>query len=132
MDVSVDSLLGRRMSRTDTLIGNSLRMLRAVRLHGRAFEVRGDAVLTADGGRVSPPSVVWATGFQPGFGWIEAPMLDARGAPVHRRGLKSAPRLYFLGLSWLHTRGSALMGWMDRDAEHLAGYIHGQQTVKPW
>lgn len=120
MNVSVDSPLGRRMSRTDTLIGKGPWMLRGVQLHGRAVEVRGDAVLTADGGRVSPAAVVWATGFQPEFGWIEAPVLDGRGAPVQRRGVTSAPGLYFLGLSWLHTRGSALIGWVGRDAEHLA------------
>jgi putative flavoprotein involved in K+ transport len=125
MNVSVNSLLGRRMSRTDTLIGKSPRMLRGVQLHGRAVEVRGDAVLTAGGGRVSPAAVVWATGFQPEFGWIEAPVLDGRGAPVQRRGVTSAPGLYFLGLSWLHTRGSALIGWVGRDAEYLARYLSG-------
>lgn len=123
MDVSVESRLGRRMSRTDTLIGKGPRMLRGVRLHARAVEVRGDAVLTAGGGRVSPAAVVWATGFRPDFGWIEAPVLDGRGAPIHRRGVSTAPGLYFLGLSWLHTRGSALIGWVGRDADHLAEVI---------
>lgn len=129
MDISVDSLLGRRMSRTDTLIGKSPRMLRTVRLHGRAVEVRGNAVLMADGGRVSPASVVWATGFRPDFGWIEGPVLDARGGPLHRRGVTSAPGLYFLGLSWLHTRGSALIGWVGRDAEHLAREVEARRSV---
>jgi putative flavoprotein involved in K+ transport len=130
MDVSVGSRLGRRMSRTDTLIGKSPRMLRGVELHGRAVEVRGDAVLTAAGGRVNPASVVWATGFRPDFGWIEAPVLGPRGLPVHRRGVTATPGLYFLGLSWLHTRGSALIGWVGRDAEHLAATI-GAQAPEP-
>ena len=67
--------------------------------------------------------MVWATGFRPHFGWIEAPVLNAHGAPVHRRGVTSAPGLYFLGLSWLHTRGSALLGWVGRDAEYIAEII---------
>jgi putative flavoprotein involved in K+ transport len=129
MNVSVESLLGRRMSRTDTLIGKSPRMLEGVRVLGRAVEVQGNAVLTADGGRVCPASVVWATGFRPDFGWIKAPVLDARGAPVHRRGVTSAPGLYFLGLSWLHTRGSALLGWVGRDAEHLAEIVEDRHTA---
>lgn len=123
MNVSVDSLLGRRMSRTDTLVGKSPRMLRGVRVLGRAVEVQGNAVLTADGGRVCPASVVWATGFRPDFGWIEAPVLGTRGIPVHRRGVTSTPGLYFLGLSWLHTRGSALLGWVGRDAEYIAEIV---------
>jgi putative flavoprotein involved in K+ transport len=31
--------------------------------------------------------------------------------------------LYFLGLSWQHTRGSALLGFVDADAAYLAGRI---------
>jgi putative flavoprotein involved in K+ transport len=31
------------------------------------------------------------------------------------------PGLYFLGLSWQHTRGSALLGWVGDDAEFIAG-----------
>lgn len=129
MNVTVDSLLGRRLSRTDTLIGKGPRMLLDVRLHGRAVEVRADAVLTAGGGRVSPASVVWATGFRSDFGWIEAPVLGARGIAVHHRGVTSTPGLYFLGLSWLHTRGSALIGWVGRDAAFLATTIASRQSL---
>lgn len=127
------SRLGRRMSRTDTLIGKSPRMLRShgVRLAGRVLGVDGNAVLTAGGARVRPASVVWATGFRPDFGWIEAPVLDARGAPIHRRGVTTAPGLYFLGLSWLHTRGSALLGWVGRDAAYLAERIAGRAPHEP-
>jgi putative flavoprotein involved in K+ transport len=131
MDVPVDSLLGRRMSRTDTLIGKSPRMLRTVRRLGRVIEAEGRGVLTADGGRVSPAAVVWATGFRPDYGWIDAPVLSPRGVPMHRRGVTSAAGLYFLGLSWLHTRGSALIGWVGRDAEHLAGMIETRKVRWP-
>lgn len=126
LDVSVESRLGRRMSRTETLIGRTPAMLRrrsGVRLLGRAVQSCGDAVVTEGGQRVHPASVVWATGFRPDFGWIGAPVLDARGAPVHRRGVTSSRGLYFLGLSWQHTRGSALLGWVGRDADHLASLI---------
>jgi putative flavoprotein involved in K+ transport len=30
------------------------------------------------------------------------------------------PGLYFLGLPWQHTRGSALLGWVKDDARHIA------------
>lgn len=131
MDASVDSPVGRRMSRTDTLIGKSPAMLRrshGVRLTGRVTSVDGDVVLTADGQRLRPASIVWATGFRPDFGWIDAPVLAADGAPLHRRGVTSAAGLYFLGLSWLHTRGSALLGWVARDAAYLAARIASEST----
>jgi putative flavoprotein involved in K+ transport len=31
--------------------------------------------------------------------------------------------LYFLGLTWQHTRGSALLGWVKDDAQFLADRI---------
>jgi putative flavoprotein involved in K+ transport len=34
-----------------------------------------------------------------------------------------ASGLYLLGLTWLHTRGSALLGWVGDDAEFLAERI---------
>jgi putative flavoprotein involved in K+ transport len=33
------------------------------------------------------------------------------------------PGLYFLGLSWQHTRGSALLGFVNDDAAYLADRI---------
>jgi putative flavoprotein involved in K+ transport len=33
------------------------------------------------------------------------------------------PGLYFLGLTWQYTRGSALIGWAKDDAEYLANEI---------
>jgi putative flavoprotein involved in K+ transport len=45
------------------------------------------------------------------------------GKAVHRRGVTDVPGLYFLGLSWQHTRGSALLGFVHDDAAYLAGRI---------
>jgi putative flavoprotein involved in K+ transport len=41
---------------------------------------------------------------------------------VHARGVTASPGV-FLGLPWQHTRGSALLGWVKDDAEHVAGHI---------
>jgi putative flavoprotein involved in K+ transport len=40
------------------------------------------------------------------------------------------PRLYFLGLTWQHTRGSALIGWVKEDAEFIAERIETSQEAK--
>jgi putative flavoprotein involved in K+ transport len=34
--------------------------------------------------------------------------------------------LYFIGLPWQHTRGSALLGFVGEDAAWLAGVIAGR------
>src|SRR5713101_5714942 len=42
-------------------------------------------------------AVVWATGFRRDFSWIDAPVFDERGEPIHRRGVTGCEGLYFLG-----------------------------------
>ena len=60
--------------------------------------------------------MLWATGYRPDYSWIQLPVFDGRTtappARYHRR-----PGLYFLGLTWQHTRGSALIGWVKDDAD---------------
>lgn len=50
-------------------------------------------------------------------------VFDGDGRLVHRRGVTDSSGLYFLGLSWQHTRGSALLGWVGDDAEFIAQQI---------
>jgi putative flavoprotein involved in K+ transport len=64
--------------------------------------------------------VIWATGFTLDHSLVEAPVFDDAGRVMHRRGVTSAPGLYFLGLPWQHTRGSALLGWVKDDAAFIA------------
>ena len=40
------------------------------------------------------------------------------------------PGLYFLGLSWQYTRGSALLGWITDDAEFIAEQIDALAEVQ--
>jgi len=47
-------------------------------------------------------TVIWATGYDLDYGWIDAPILDARGYPQNARGVTAVPGLYFLGLLWQH------------------------------
>lgn len=68
-------------------------------------------------------SVVWATGFRRDFGWIDAPVLDDRGEPIHRRGVTGCAGLYFLGLPWLHKLKSSVLCGVGDDAAHLADHI---------
>jgi putative flavoprotein involved in K+ transport len=81
----------------------------------RSLYLRGDDIGT----------VVWATGFRRDYSWLHAPVFDARGEPVHRRGVSSAPGLYFLGLRWLHRRNSHTIDGVGADAAYLAGRITG-------
>ena len=114
------------MAGRDTLIGSSARRARrhGVELHGRAVSVAESTVAFDDGSELDVASVVWATGFRLDHSWIAAPVFDEAGRVLHRRGVTGTPGLYFLGLSWQHTRGSALLGWVKDDAVYLAAQ-HG-------
>jgi putative flavoprotein involved in K+ transport len=65
--------------------------------------------------------VVWATGFRPDFGWIDLPIFDNSGYPIHHRGVvDAAPGLYFLGLPFQHSYTSTHIGGVGRDARYIA------------
>jgi putative flavoprotein involved in K+ transport len=117
-----DSHLARRMrAKGDLVIGTPLRRLReaGVTISPRLVATSSDAVEFEDGSRQRPGAVVWATGFRPDHAWIDVPGVVEDGQVVHERGLTPAPGLFFIGLPWQHTRGSALLGFVQRDAEWL-------------
>jgi putative flavoprotein involved in K+ transport len=121
-----DSRIGRRMEGRETLIGSTPRAVRrrhGVRLHGRAVDSAGSTVSFSDGTKLDVGAVIWATGFRVDHSLVDVPVFDDTGRLAHRRGVTDSPGLYFLGLSWQHTRGSALLGWVGDDAEHIAQQI---------
>jgi putative flavoprotein involved in K+ transport len=123
---SSETRIGRRLEGRETLIGSKPRTLRrrhGVELHPRAVDASGSMVTFEDGTSVDVQGVLWATGFRPDYSWIDAEVFDEKGRVVHERGATGAAGLYFLGLSWQHTRGSALIGWVGDDAEHLSERI---------
>jgi putative flavoprotein involved in K+ transport len=125
---SVDSRLGRKLSTRETLIGSSPRELERryrVGLKPRLVEAGGRRARFEDGSDLEVGAVIWATGYRPDYSWIELPILDENGRVRHRRGVTDVPGLYFLGLTWQHTRGSALIGWVKDDAEFVAARLAG-------
>jgi putative flavoprotein involved in K+ transport len=130
---TVDSRLGRRLKDRDTLIGSSPRELRRrydVELKPRAVAASGRTVRFEDESEVEVDAVIWATGYRPDYSWIHLPILDSTGRARHRRGVTDAPGLFFLGLTWQHTRGSALIGWVQDDAEFIAERIAAFEPIQ--
>jgi putative flavoprotein involved in K+ transport len=132
MNVSVTSRLGRRASQKEYLIGESYRRVSrtfGVELIGRTLSASGERIMTEDGKSIKLSSVIWATGYRSDYSWIDLPLFGPDGRPEHDRGVTRSPGLYFLGLPWMHTRGSALIGWVGRDAHYLAERIGEQHQV---
>jgi putative flavoprotein involved in K+ transport len=79
-----------------------------------------------DDGRVlDVRNVVWCTGFQPDFSWIDVPFdREDDGYPVQYRGaVASAPGLYFVGLLFLHSFTSMLIYGAGRDSERVVEHL---------
>ncbi len=71
-------------------------------------------------------SVIWATGYGVDFGWIDIPVLNPQGEPIHRHGISQVPGLYFLGLQWLSKMSSSFLSGVGDDAAVLADHIAGR------
>lgn len=129
MRVSTDSRLGRKLAKRDVLIGSSSRGLRhaGVTLRKRLASAAGRRALFDDGSEQGIDAIVWATGYRSDFSWIDVPRVrDESGGISHRRGITDAAGLFFIGLTWQHTRGSALIGYVGHDAAFIAGRLGSQ------
>jgi putative flavoprotein involved in K+ transport len=76
-----------------------------------------------DLGKENIHAVIWATGYGVDFGWIDLPVRDSSGEPLHRGGMSEVPGLYFLGLPWLSKMHSAFLSGVGDDAAVLADHI---------
>ncbi len=68
-------------------------------------------------------TVIWSTGFQTDFSWVDLPVFNGSGYPHHDRGVTSLRGCYFIGLTWLYTWGSGRFSGVARDANYLAEQI---------
>jgi putative flavoprotein involved in K+ transport len=130
---TVESRIGRRARDRDTLIGSSTRDVKrhGVEVKPRVVGASGSAVEFEDGSELGVDAVIWATGYRSEYGWIDLPVFDQNGHVLHRRGVTDYPGLYFLGLTWQHTRGSALLGWVKDDAEFISERIAAHRDKRP-
>jgi len=122
MDKSPDSALARRVrARGDLVIGTDRRQMArdGVDFRSRLVAADGRRVPFADGTTTEVDTVVWATGFKPDFTCIDADVTTADGHIRHQGGRTDVPGLWVLGQPWQRTRRSSLLGFVERDAEHI-------------
>ncbi|MCI3921349.1 NAD(P)/FAD-dependent oxidoreductase [Paenibacillus sp. TRM 82003] len=95
-----------------------------VALKPKATDAKNDLVFFEDESVLHVQNIIWATGFKADFGWICIPRaFNHNWVPLHARGVSPVQGLYFLGLPWLNTRSSALVGGVGKDAEYLVNCI---------
>ena len=133
LNKTVESRLGRKLSTRDTLIGSSpgeMTKRYGVELKQRLVDAEGRRGRFEDGSELEVDAVIWATGYHSDYSWIKLPILGKDARLRHRRGVTDVPGLYFLGLTWQHTRGSALIGFIKDDAAFIAEKIAQYQQSK--
>jgi putative flavoprotein involved in K+ transport len=92
----------------------------------RTVGITSGQPLLEDGRVLDVANVIWATGFEPGFAWIDLPVHGPH-EPLHERGIvKSMPGLYFVGLHFLYAASSGQIHGVTRDAEHIVNAIQAQ------
>jgi putative flavoprotein involved in K+ transport len=85
---------------------------------GRRVQARGEFIIGTSRRRLRRAGVA----FRPR-------LVGAQGRTVRFADGGTLEGLYFLGLSWQHTRGSALLGFIDDDASHIADRIAADRTA---
>jgi putative flavoprotein involved in K+ transport len=96
----------------------------------RVAAVRDGKPALDDGRVLDVTNVVWCTGFEPGFSWIDLPVFDEHGLPVHEDGVTvGEPGLYFVGLHFLHAMSSGMVHGVSRDAARIADVIAERSLV---
>jgi putative flavoprotein involved in K+ transport len=81
------------------------------------------AILTLDLQSAGINTIIWASGYKLDFGWVQPPVFDQAGSPIHQRGVTASRGLYFLGLHWLYKTKSALLYGIGEDAAFIASAI---------
>jgi putative flavoprotein involved in K+ transport len=90
----------------------------------RVVGVRNGRPLLAGDRTLDVANVIWCTGYEPGFSWIDLPVFDEKARPMHERGVvHRVPGMYFVGLHFLYAMSSATLIGVGRDAEHVAKAI---------
>ncbi|HQR25545.1 MAG TPA: NAD(P)-binding domain-containing protein [Nocardioides sp.] len=76
-------------------------------------------------------AVIWATGFRRDYSWLDVPGVWDGHQVTHHRGATRASGLWFIGLPWQHTRGSALLGFIGEDAAWVADQVARHVRTPP-
>jgi putative flavoprotein involved in K+ transport len=83
-----------------------------------------------DGRVMHPANVIWCTGFDPGFSWIDLPVFQDGHVKHDRGAVAEVPGLFFVGLKGLYSVSSAEVHGVGRDAQRVAGLIAASLPIQ--
>ncbi|WP_088104089.1 flavin-containing monooxygenase [Halalkalibacter urbisdiaboli] len=120
---TVKSPIGKVLKRNDPIIGKEYKPYvksGKIKLKRRLKSFSDNRAIFENGEECIADNVIWATGFEFDYSWLHVKnILDKNNKPIHERGCTKVPGIYFVGLPWQHTRGSALITGVSQDAEYI-------------
>jgi putative flavoprotein involved in K+ transport len=91
--------------------------------------VRDGRPFLEDGRVLDVANVIWCTGFRNDFSWIDLPIFDGDGMPLHDRGVVSSEAgLFFVGLPFQYAASSTVLPGIGRDHAYVAQRIAERPT----
>jgi putative flavoprotein involved in K+ transport len=97
----------------------------------RVVGVRNGLPHLEDGRILDVANVVWCTGFDPGFSWLDLPVFGTNGEARHEAGVvPSEPGLYFVGLHFLYAFSSDMIHGVGRDAARIAEAVAARASSR--
>ncbi|HEX6147642.1 MAG TPA: NAD(P)/FAD-dependent oxidoreductase [Acidimicrobiia bacterium] len=98
---------------------------------GRVTGVVDGYPTLVDGSVLDVANVMWCTGFEPGFSWIDLPVFDDQGHVIHERGVVAAePGVYFVGLKFQYSVLSDTLLAVGRDAGHVVDHLAKRRVAR--
>lgn len=67
--------------------------------------------------------IIWCTGFDADWSWVDADVFDQNGRPRHQGGITESRGLYFIGHPWLSKRSSGILLGVKDDAARIVEHI---------
>lgn len=124
---SAGSFIGKAIQRKgDPIFGSELKNAiknKEIKVKPRLVKTEGNELIFADTSKIKVDNIIWATGFESSYPWIEIDGVMENGEVIHKRGVSPKNGLYFIGLPWQHRRGSALLQGVGFDAKFIAEHI---------
>lgn len=97
---------------------------------GRIGGVIDGRPVLEDGRVLDVTNVIWCTGFERGFPWVDLPIFDEQGRPRHERGVVTElPGLYFCGLDFQHSIWSETTTGEVKDGGYIVAALDARQRA---
>jgi putative flavoprotein involved in K+ transport len=97
----------------------------------RMTGVKNGYPVLEDGTTLDVSNVIWCTGYVPNYDWLDLSLPTHNRVHIHDRGIvQSCPGLYLMGLPFLYSLSSALLGGVGRDARHIVDHLEATRIAR--